>query len=206
MNRDHKALRTERLVLCPAPLPGSSFWPFWNAHRSDPIVSTMAWGGTTPPISDEELKERAIKQNRLFNERGHGIFGVAWSSSQKNEGVEIRNHDDWLDHFRARTTERRDYDPVPGAIELLYSFIPAVWGKGSSRNISSFDLMSKGVAGEAVKCVIDHGLRVAKLEKITAAVLPNNSASLNVLTKAGLTNRGNLYGYAPEDVFYEISH
>jgi [ribosomal protein S5]-alanine N-acetyltransferase len=60
--------------------------------------------------------------------------------------------------------------------EIAYYISPAEWGRG--------------MATEAVAEVVRFGFEKLKLHRIQATVLPENSASLRVLAKAGFTKEG----------------
>jgi RimJ/RimL family protein N-acetyltransferase len=76
-------------------------------------------------------------------------------------------------------------------IELGYDFHPRAWGRG--------------LATEAARASLDHGLGTLRIERIVAVVKPTHAASRRVLEKAGLTLVGERDAYDERGLLYEIS-
>ena len=78
-----------------------------------------------------------------------------------------------------------------GLIELGYRYTRAAWGQG--------------VATEAGRAVLDHGLRTLGLDPIVAVADPDNLASRRVLEKLGFSHEGPARYYGTEVAFYRLS-
>jgi ribosomal-protein-alanine N-acetyltransferase len=76
-------------------------------------------------------------------------------------------------------------------IELLYGIARAFWGMG--------------IAGEAAGAVLKWGFESIGLEKITAAVLPENIASKRILEGLGMESDPSLDFYGPDVLYYSLS-
>ena len=78
-----------------------------------------------------------------------------------------------------------------GLIELGYRLVRAAWGQG--------------VATEAGRAVLDHGVRALGLDPIVAVAHPDNQASRHVLEKLGLRYRGLRFHYGLDLAFYALT-
>lgn len=66
--------------------------------------------------------------------------------------------------------------PETNEVDLGYRFIKTYWGKG--------------YATEAARICLDYGFKTLKLERIIAKAMPENTASLKVMQKLGMTFKG----------------
>ena len=78
-----------------------------------------------------------------------------------------------------------------GPIEIGYRYIPQAWGQG--------------VATEAARAVLDHGLRTLSFDPIVAVAHPENRASRRVLEKIGLLAANHAFHYGAELAFYRLA-
>jgi ribosomal-protein-alanine N-acetyltransferase len=76
-------------------------------------------------------------------------------------------------------------------IELLYGIAKACWGMG--------------IANEAARAVLKWGFEAIGLEKITAAVVPENVASKRILEGLGMESDPSLNFYGPDVLYYSLS-
>ena len=68
------------------------------------------------------------------------------------------------------------YFPEKDVVDLGYRFMKKHWGKG--------------YASEASQVCLQYGFETIKLKRITAEAMPENTASLKILQKMGMTFRG----------------
>jgi RimJ/RimL family protein N-acetyltransferase len=76
-------------------------------------------------------------------------------------------------------------DDPPGTAEIYWALREASWGVG--------------FATEAVRAIVDYGLRVLGLHRISAYASPGNPASLRVMEKAGIRYEGLIRGVVFKD-------
>jgi ribosomal-protein-alanine N-acetyltransferase len=84
-----------------------------------------------------------------------------------------------------------EYLPETDEVELGYALAKAYWGKG--------------IATEAARAVVRFGFERAKLERIMAVVVPENTASWRVLEHIGFVYEKKANYYDLEIVYYAIS-
>lgn len=83
-------------------------------------------------------------------------------------------------------------DQMPDAdIEVGYFLKPSAWGKG--------------IATEACRRVIRFAFEKSSLREVVATFDPANSASRNVLLKAGFTDRGTRRSYGEDGPYFSIT-
>lgn len=75
------------------------------------------------------------------------------------------------------------YFPETNEVDLGYRFMKKFWGKG--------------YATESSKAWLKHGFEILNLPKIIAKAMPENTASIKVMQKLGMTFRG--YVHDPTD-------
>jgi RimJ/RimL family protein N-acetyltransferase len=84
------------------------------------------------------------------------------------------------------------FHPETNEVDLGYRFMKKYWGKG--------------YATESSRASLDYGFKTLKLERILAKAMPENTDSIKVMQKLGMTFRG--YHHDPTDphpfVLYEI--
>lgn len=84
------------------------------------------------------------------------------------------------------------FHPETNEVDLGYRFARNFWGQG--------------LATESSKLSLDYGFRTLGLERIIAKAMPENTASIKVMQKLGMTFKG--YGHDPTDphpfVLFEI--
>lgn len=78
-----------------------------------------------------------------------------------------------------------------GLIEIGYRYVRTAWGQG--------------VATEAARCVLDHGIRVLGIDPVVAVTHPDNLASRWVLTKIGLKHEGTAFHYGQNLTFFRLN-
>jgi ribosomal-protein-alanine N-acetyltransferase len=81
-------------------------------------------------------------------------------------------------------------DADPTQIELGYVLAEAYWGKG--------------LATELANALVKYGFEQKSLTEICACTDPENIASQNVLTKAGLTRQGTIFWHGRDLPFFKI--
>lgn len=122
--------------------------------------------------------------------------GPEWTIDRARQAVEKRSKLEAERGFTQLIVRKKDtgefigsagLHPILGTseVELLYYLLPTAWGNG--------------YATEAAVAWLDYGLRSIRLEKITAACIPQNVGSWRVMEKAGMHYVGNisLFGRHP---------
>jgi ribosomal-protein-alanine N-acetyltransferase len=137
----------------------------WRRIRERNLVWLSRWDATTPPGSNA--------RPRSFNSM-----------------------------VRIMQIEAREGRQLPFAVEYDGEFIGQVTVNNITRGSGQFasigywidqDYAGRGLITRAVAMAIDHCFFVLKLHRIEVAIRPENSASLRVVEKLGITE----YGYAP---------
>lgn len=82
------------------------------------------------------------------------------------------------------------YLPEHDAVDVGYRFLPDYWGRG--------------LATEACRASVQFGFDILKLERIIGMVLPENEASIRVLTKTGFRANGEIVDDGLTALLYEI--
>lgn len=84
------------------------------------------------------------------------------------------------------------FHPETNEVDIGYRFMKKYWGKG--------------YATESSRAVLDYGFKTLKLDRIIATAMPENTDSLKVMQKLGMTFRG--LHHDPTDpmplVYYDI--
>lgn len=83
-----------------------------------------------------------------------------------------------------------EYLPETDEVELGYALAKPYWGRG--------------IATETARAAVRFGFENAKLERIMAVVVPENTASRRVLEHIGFVFEKNAHYYDLEVVYYEI--
>ena len=76
-------------------------------------------------------------------------------------------------------------------IEVGYFLKPSAWGKG--------------IATEACRRIVQCAFEESPLEEVVATFDPGNTASRNVLLKAGFTDRGTRRSYGEDGPYFRIT-
>jgi RimJ/RimL family protein N-acetyltransferase len=136
----------------------------------DPDI--MRYMGDGTPLSRKRTSEWIDISLKNYELSGWGCFGVTCRTS------------DYLIGFAgfARPADR------PGVVEIIYAFLPEVWGKGYGTEVASG--------------LISFGFRSCSLDRIEATVDPENVVSRRVLEKVGMRYDGRNAGSDGELVDY----
>ncbi|HEX8819065.1 MAG TPA: GNAT family N-acetyltransferase [Archangium sp.] len=120
-------------------------------------------------VSREEVREQLALSERDFRERGYGGFMLALAQ--------------WPGVLIGFSGLRR----IPGgeAVELLYGLYQNFWGRG--------------LATEAARAVLRFGFEEAGLEEILAGADRDNTASVRVMERLGMSSAGDYYRLRRED-------
>ena len=78
-----------------------------------------------------------------------------------------------------------------GLIELGYRLTSAMWGKG--------------IATEAARAILDHGVRELAFDPIVGTIHPDNAASVRVMHKIGMKHMGTEFHYGLDGPFFRLS-
>jgi RimJ/RimL family protein N-acetyltransferase len=129
------------------------------------------------PKRDMTPRERAERAYNMYNRNWsrHGYGG--WLVTDKADGQLLGDCT-----FDAEETDE---------VELGYSFAKAYWGKG--------------IATEAARAAVRFGFENAKLSRIVAVVVPENTASWRVLEKIGFVYEKQAHFYGVDVVYYAIT-
>ncbi len=82
------------------------------------------------------------------------------------------------------------FAPAPDA-ELLYALARAYWGRG--------------LGSEAVIAVLRHGFEVVGLDRVVAAVVPENIASRRILEKMGMKLTEDVHHYGDAVIYFALT-
>ncbi len=123
---------------------------------------------------DDPDRHRAFIKNRIYQDYGIGLG--YWSIFAKNDPAKFIG---WILLIPE--------DGVGPDIEIGWRLHPDYWGQG--------------MAFEAARAVLDHGLVHLELPRIVAAIDPDNVASRKLAERLGMVTGGSRDGY----VLYEIS-
>lgn len=77
-----------------------------------------------------------------------------------------------------------------GLMEIGYRYVRTAWGHG--------------IATEAARRVLDHGIRVLGIDPVVAVAHPDNLASQNVIMKIGLKPEGTAFHYGQHLAFFRL--
>ena len=86
--------------------------------------------------------------------------------------------------------KQRRRDTAPEKVELGYSLHPNYWGQG--------------LATEMATSLVNYGFNQLGFDEITAVTDPENSASQNVLQKAGMQRQGEVFWYERTLPFFVV--
>lgn len=132
--------------------------PAYADIRAKPhVVQYLSGGAAGAAQAWESAKERVPAFQAIWQEPGG--YGP-WAVVEKASGQLIG-------HCGLRV-----WDALGGATELLYMLDDTAWGKG--------------YATEAARASVRFGFEVLKLDEIVAVALPENSASIRVMERAGM--------------------
>ncbi len=148
-------LETKRLLLRPLRMTDlDDLLTFWG---NEEVMRYCGGAG------DREREKRAIAYyQKLMQEKGYAPLAVVLKSEERVIGA-CGFQRAWEDD----------------AVELIYHFAKAFWGKG--------------YATEAVRAVVDHARTYPSARSIVAAVSPENRGSYRVLEKVGFQPTGKRY-------------
>lgn len=137
----------------------------------DPIVAD--WLFVTGPPTREQLEARTKIHEQIWAERGYGMFAVVEKAS---------------DRFVARVGPM--ITPETGRIEIAWSTLPDVFGKG--------------YATEAAQASIDFTFARAKLDALDCYLRPDNTASRRVAEKVGFKYQDTRFLYERPLRYYKM--
>jgi RimJ/RimL family protein N-acetyltransferase len=149
---DGPVLRTPRLVLTPLRIADE---PALHAHWNDPDVRRYLWDDR--PVAAETVAEVVAASREHFASRGYGLFGLRPPDVAALMGVA---------GLRPITVDDAELG------ELLYSLVPAVWGRG--------------LATEAARACLRLAFDRCGLARVVAGVDVPNVASRRVLERLGM--------------------
>jgi ribosomal-protein-alanine N-acetyltransferase len=120
----------------------------------------------------ESVEEVETGLNKQLAHWDHHGFG-RWALIDKGSGTLVG----WCGLFHLENTDE---------VEIGYAFAREYWGKG--------------LASEAARAAMKYGFEVLRLRRIVAVAWPENTASLRVMEKLGMTKTPQLY--ADKWVYY----
>ena len=142
--------------------------------HNDPDVMKYISTKKSKEVTRDECKS-FIEGCRKYYKKHPGL-GI-WAAQTKASGDFIG----W--------TALKDLDNTED-IEVGYRLLKEFWGNG--------------YATESSKALIEYGFNELKLNKLVAVALPENTASVRVLVKAGMEYKGIKKYYNADVVFYQI--
>jgi RimJ/RimL family protein N-acetyltransferase len=142
---------------------------------ADPEVMRFIGNGST--LTREQSGEQISRFVRHWEERGFGL----WAMEEKASGAFVGF---------AGLGYKEDWTEGGHKTEVGWRLDRAFWGRG--------------LATEAAEASVAHGLEHLKLERIFSIIQPENTASLRVAEKAGLTLRGETRWRNSAVVWYAI--
>ncbi|HEY8783596.1 MAG TPA: GNAT family N-acetyltransferase [Mucilaginibacter sp.] len=125
---------------------------------------------------EETRKQFAEALTQYENETGLGRWGVFNPADNDFIGICIL----------------KPADSDPSRIELGYVLTPKYWGQG--------------LATELSKALIFYGFADKALTEIYACTYPKNTASQNVLLKAGFAKHGNIFWHGADLMFFRLKN
>ncbi len=146
------------------------------SHLMNLDAEVSQYTGDGGVVSLHEI-ERRIKENVLGDYKKYGYGRLA---------VEEKGGENFIGFCGLK------YIPEDKEVDLGYRFMKKYWGKG--------------LATEASKACLDYGFNTLKLKRVTATVLPDNHASINVLRKLGFTFEKEIIEDGELVLFYALVH
>ncbi|MBO6940962.1 MAG: GNAT family N-acetyltransferase [Deltaproteobacteria bacterium] len=132
-------------------------------HRLNSHPEVMLYTGE-PPMPSVEAAREAIERYPDWEDPGYG----RWACLLRDAGPDAA-----LIGFCGLKLL-----PETGEVDLGYRFLPEYWGRG--------------LATEAGRASLEYGFTTLALHEIVALVLPENEASIRVLTKLGMRCTGDI--------------
>jgi len=142
---------------------------------ADPEVMRFIGNGST--LTREQAGDQISRFVRHWGERGFGL----WAMEEKVSGAFVGF---------AGLAHQEDWAEGGHKTEVGWRLVRAFWGRG--------------LATEAAEASVAHGLEHLELERIISIIQPENTASLRVAEKAGLTLRGETRWRNSAVVWYAI--
>ena len=104
------------------------------------------------------------------------------------EGVEQRRRQQPRTEFYLAITPADGPDQCVGFVRLAFDGVRA----GKLGYATAFDHWGRGYAGDAARVLIDYGFRELGLHRISAAIGPDNRASIALVERLGMTREGTI--------------